>query len=173
MAYLTHVWVTNDWIYCNAFTYGNFCNDEFIAINMVNWGGKRASTALFRCQDTICLLFLENKAILWRYKKIHFLWGTQLYLPFFTHFSMTISVPSVLESAWLGKTHFLETKFGGEHFPETPYIPFLSQWVWSSQPHRRWIKSIGLLFLLHNAGSVSVLTDPQLINGQDRLLWSW
>ena len=35
------------------------------------------------------------------------------------------------------------------------------------------IKSIGLLFLLHNAGSVSVLTDPQLINGQDRLLWSW
>ena len=26
------------------------------------------------------------------------------------------------------------------------------------------------LFLLHNAGSVSVLTDPQLINGQDRLL---
>ena len=47
---------------------------------------------------------------------------------------------------------------------------FLSQRSVSGQPHRRWIKSIGLLFLLHNAGSVSVLTDPQLINGQDRLL---
>ena len=37
----------------------------------------------------------------------------------------------------------------------------------------RWIKSIGLLFLLHNAGSVSVLTDPQIISGQAKLLWSW
>ena len=65
------------------------------------------------------------------------------------------------------------TKFGGEHFPETPFMPFLSRTSVSCQPHRRWIKSIGLLFLLHNAGSVSVLTDPQLINGQYRLLWSW
>ena len=47
-------------------------------------------------------------------------------------------------------------------------MPFLSRSV-SCQPHRRWIKSIGLLFLLHNAGIVTVLTDPQLINGQDRL----
>ena len=26
---------------------------------------------------------------------------------------------------------------------------------------------------VHNAGSVSLLTNPQLIHGQDRLLWSW
>ena len=108
--------------------------------------------------------------------KIHF-YEVQMYsivfaffrVLFFTHFSMTISVPSVLESACLGKTHFLETKFGGEHFPETPLytLPVLIPWwVWSCQPHRRWIKSIGLLFLLHNAGNVSVLSDPQLIMGK-------
>ena len=67
-------------------------------------------------------------------------------------------------------TFLLRHKVWWEHFPETPLYALPFRRSVSCQPHRRWIKSIGLLFLLHNAGSVSVLTDPQLINGQDRLL---
>ena len=74
---------------------------------------------------------------------------------------------------WQSQSQSWHTKFGKEHFPETPYIRLPVPEECELSTHRRWIKSIGLLFLLHNAGSVSVLADPQLINGQDRLLWSW
>ena len=155
------------------------CNDEFIAINTVSWAinvlPRQSQIALFRCQITICLSFLKLSHSV----NIHF---HDMYeacsficLFFFSHILVwqSQSRPVFKECACLGKTFSWGTKFGGEHFPETPYMPFLSRRSVSCQPHRRWIKSIGLLFLLHNAGSVSVLTDPQLINGQDRLLWSW
>ena len=144
---------------------------------MVSWAinvlPRQSQMAMFRCQITICLSFLKTKpfcedTFLW-HVKIHFY--DILSASFFTHFSVTISVPvCVWRVCMFGKDTFSwRTKFGGEHFPETPYMPFLSRSV-SCQPHWRWIKSIGLLFLLHNAGIVTVLTDPQLINGQDRLL---
>ena len=146
---------------------------------MVSWAinmhPRQSQMAMFRFQITICLSFLKTKpfcedTFLWH------VWGIQFYLPlFFTHFSVTISVPvHVWRVCMFGKDTFSSgTKFGGKHFPETPYMPFLSRRSVSCQPHRRWIKSIGLLFLLLNAGSVSILNDPQLINGQHRLLWSW
>ena len=113
-------------------------------------------------------IILKNKAILsilWRYISMR---HSIIFAFFFTHFSMTILVPvCFLKTACLGKTHFLEKKFGGEHFLETIYTLPVPRSV-SCRSHRRWIKSIVFLFLLHNAGNVSVLTDPQLINGQDR-----
>ena len=135
---------------------------------------RQSQMAMFRWQITVCLSFLKRKSFcgdtfLWH------AWDIQFYLPFFHTFSVTISVPVCVWKVCMFRkdTFSWGTKFGGEHFPETPYMPFLFRRRVSCQPHRRWIKSIGLLFLLHNPGSISVLTDPQLINGQDRLLWSW
>ena len=144
---------------------------------MVSWAinvhPRQSQMAMFRCQITVCLSFLKRKPFCGDI----FLWHVYNFIClFFSHILVWQSQSrSVFEEcACFGKDTFSwGTKFGGECFPETLYMPFLSRSSVSCQPHWRWIKSIGLLFLLHNAGSVSVLTDPQLINGQDRLLWSW